>query len=150
LVPLFATVVVTCDNGYTFFLNGEFVAISPSISASSNDWKVAQRYVLPLQSGPNVFAFVGFNLDVGPSNAGLLVRGQVQLVSSSGGIGGSTLVNFGTDGTWRTLNGQSLPLNFELPLFNDSSWNFATAYVRRRGVGQHYYSSPHLTCDRTG
>ncbi|KAJ7907130.1 hypothetical protein B0H13DRAFT_1618714 [Mycena leptocephala] len=133
LVPLFATVVVTCDNDYTFFLNGEFVAISPSISASSNDWKVAQRYVLPLQSGPNVFAFVGFNLDVGPSNAGLLVRGQVQLVSSSGGMGGSTLVNFGTDGTWRTLNGQSPPLNFELPSFNDSSWNFATAYAAYGG-----------------
>ncbi|KAJ7462571.1 hypothetical protein FB451DRAFT_1043696 [Mycena latifolia] len=133
LVPLFATIVVTCDNGYTFFLNGEFVAISPSISESSEDWTVAQRYVLPLQSGANVFAFVGFNSDVGPTPAGLLVRGQVQLVSSSGGMGGSTLVNFGTDGTWRTLNGQSPPLNFELPSFDDSSWNSSTAYAAYGG-----------------
>jgi alpha-L-rhamnosidase len=124
LLPIYATIIVTCDNSYAFWLNGNFIAVSPT----ETDWTVAQRYVLPLIPGANVFAFVGFNADVGPTPAGLLARVQVQLVNSTG-PGGSTLITFGTDSTWLTLNGQSPPLNFEFSAFNDSGWSSATAYA---------------------
>ncbi|KAJ7486728.1 hypothetical protein FB451DRAFT_1391618 [Mycena latifolia] len=117
-LPLFATVVVTCDNSYTFWLNGGLVAVSPT----ATDWTTAQRYVLALQPDTNVFAFAGFNADVGPSPAGLLVSVQVQL--AAGG-----LVNFATNSSWLTLNGQAPPFNFQLPTFNDSAWNNATVYA---------------------
>jgi hypothetical protein len=127
LIPLYATIVVTCDNGYAFWLNGNFIAVSPT----ATDWTVAQRYVLQLVPGPNAFAFVGFNSDGGPTPAGLLAHVQVQLVNATGP--GSTLVNFGTDSTWLTLNGQAPPLNFEFPPFNDSGWSSATVYAEYGG-----------------
>ncbi|KAJ7131158.1 hypothetical protein C8R44DRAFT_871685 [Mycena epipterygia] len=90
-----ATLVMTCDNHYVFWLNGN----------------------LP---GTNVLALAPFNDDVTADPAALLVSAQVQLT-------GGALVNFVTNGTWRTLNGQPPPLNFQLPTFNDSTWNTATA-----------------------
>ncbi|KAJ6572080.1 hypothetical protein B0H19DRAFT_677204 [Mycena capillaripes] len=119
---LVATVVVTCDNSYTFWLNGNLVALSPT----ETDWTTGQRYVLPLQSGPNLFAFVGFNLDAAPSPAALLVSVQVTLATGP-------LINFVSDSTWRTLNGQTPPFNFQLPTFNDSTWNNATVYATYGG-----------------
>ncbi|KAJ7241801.1 hypothetical protein C8J57DRAFT_1477650 [Mycena rebaudengoi] len=116
-IPLYATVLVTCDNSYTFWLNGNLIAVSPT----TTDWTVAQRYVLQLMPGLNVFAFAGFNWDVDPSPAGLLVSAQVELASGA-------LVNFVTDGTWRTLNAQAPPVNFQASTFNDINWNSATSY----------------------
>jgi hypothetical protein len=121
-LPIYATIVVTCDNSYAFWLNGNLIAVSPT----ETDWTVAQRYVLQLLPGANVLAFVGFNWDVGPSPAGLLVSAQVEHASG-------TLVNFVTDGTWRTLNAQTPPVNFHLPAFDDSGWNNSTAYAKYGG-----------------
>jgi hypothetical protein len=121
-LPIYATILVTCDNSYTFWLNGNLIAVSPT----ETDWTVPQRYVLQLRPGVNVFAFTGFNLDVAPSPAGLLVSAQVELASGA-------LVNFVTDTTWRTLNAQTPPVNFHLPAFDDSSWNNSTRYANYSG-----------------
>ncbi|KAJ6567591.1 hypothetical protein DFH09DRAFT_441711 [Mycena vulgaris] len=117
-LPLAATVVVTCDNSYTFWLNGNLIAVSPT----ATDWTVAQRYVVPLQTTTNVLAFAGYNLDVGSSAAALIVSIQVQLASGA-------LLNFVTDQSWRTLNGPPPP-NFQSPTFDDSAWNFTTVQGR--------------------
>ncbi|KAJ7277295.1 hypothetical protein C8J57DRAFT_1581697 [Mycena rebaudengoi] len=116
----FATILVTCDNSYTFWFNGALIAVSPT----ETDWTVAQRYVVPLQPGSNLLAFAGFNLDVGPSPAALLVSVQAT---------GLVMANFVTNGNWKTLNGQAPPLNFQLPTFNDSNWNSATVYAQYGG-----------------
>ncbi|KAJ6609104.1 hypothetical protein B0H10DRAFT_2065509 [Mycena sp. CBHHK59/15] len=123
---MFATVVVTCDNSYTFWLNGALVALSPTPA----NWQVAQRYVVPLQStGSNLFAFAAYNDDVGATAAGLLVSVQVQLLTGSIGVTDT----FTTDSTWMTLNGQPPPVNFHLPSFNDASWNRSTVYAQYGG-----------------
>ncbi|KAJ6565381.1 hypothetical protein B0H10DRAFT_1965706 [Mycena sp. CBHHK59/15] len=109
--PLFATVVITCDNRYTFWLNG-CAALRHATTA-----------------GSNLFAFAGYNDDVVPGTAGLLVSVQIQLTS---GTVWST-VNFTSNSTWKTLNSQAPPLGFQLPTFNDSLWSPATAYANYGG-----------------
>ncbi|KAG7448134.1 lectin [Guyanagaster necrorhizus] len=112
-----AKVVITVDNAYTLYANGESLG-------SGTDFQTAQAYSVPqLDPDQNVFAVDGQNTG-GP--AGVIAT---ILVAYNDG----TSVSYVTDTTWKTTT--DLPTGFQLPATDDSTWSDATI------VGQ-YGSAP--------
>ncbi|KAJ7491253.1 lectin [Mycena latifolia] len=110
-----AKIIIVADNGYSLYVNGVLVG-------AGTDFHTAQTYTVNLSPAPNVvFAVSAVNADVVKNPAGLLAAIEVTTVEcncTSGAI-------FITDGGWKSNTG-IIPLGFQLPGFNDSSWPAAT------------------------
>ncbi|KAK0432656.1 lectin [Armillaria borealis] len=103
-----AKVVLTTDNGYTVYANGQNLG-------SGSDYTTAQAYSVPqLNPDENVFAVNGVNTG-GPAG----VIGTILVAYNDG-----TSVSYVTDGTWKSFVG--VPSGFELPATNDDTWAAAT------------------------
>ncbi|KAK0486835.1 lectin [Armillaria luteobubalina] len=103
-----AKVVLTTDNGYTVYANGQSLG-------SGSDYTAAQAYSVPqLNPDENVFAVNGVNTG-GPAG----VIGTILVAYNDG-----TSVSYITDSTWKSFVG--VPSGFELPATNDDTWAAAT------------------------
>ncbi|KAF8060176.1 bacterial alpha-L-rhamnosidase-domain-containing protein [Lyophyllum atratum] len=115
-----AFVILTADDGFTFYVNGAVVGSSPD---QLDVWKSAQRFTVPLSGSSTLFAVKATNLPAvpngGPSPAGLLVAIQVVYTD------GSSIVVL-SDTTWKV--NKDVPAGFELPTTDDSSWSAATSF----------------------
>ncbi|PBK78494.1 lectin [Armillaria solidipes] len=111
-----AKVVITADNGYTLYANGQSLG-------SGGDYRTAQAYSVPqLDPDQNVFAVDGANTG-GP--AGVIAT---ILVAYDDG----TSFSYVTDTTWKAFT--SVPTGFELPAFDDSTWSYATIVGKYGGA----------------
>ncbi|RDB18187.1 hypothetical protein Hypma_000526 [Hypsizygus marmoreus] len=114
-----ASILLTVDDGFTFYVNGGLVGSSPN---QLDIWKSAQRFSVDLSGESVLFAVRANNLpDVasgGDSPAGLLAA--IQLIYSDGTT--STLLS---DSTWKVS--KDVPSGFELPSTDDSTWSTATS-----------------------
>ncbi|PPQ96202.1 hypothetical protein CVT26_005607 [Gymnopilus dilepis] len=109
-VPSTASIIITADNAYTLFLNGNTVG-------SASNWTTVQSYCVNLNPGCNTFAINATNFDgPGPNPAGVLLATLISYTDGST----STLVS---DASWRY--NLSVPVGFEQPSFDDSKWPFA-------------------------
>ncbi|KAF5317533.1 hypothetical protein D9619_013227 [Psilocybe cf. subviscida] len=112
-----ASVILTVDDGFTFYVNGQPIGESPN---ETDAWKSGQRFTAPLSGTSAVFAVNATNLpDVnsgGASPAGLLATIRVTFTDGSS----QTIVS---DTTWKVSS--TVPAGFQNPSFNDSSWPVA-------------------------
>ncbi|KJA17728.1 carbohydrate-binding module family 67 protein [Hypholoma sublateritium FD-334 SS-4] len=109
--PLSAEILITADNAYTLWVNGE------EIGAQAN-FHQAFRYCVPLESGCNVFAVEGQNAPSdGPSNVGNAagVISAIEIRYTDGFT--ETVV---TDAEWHAISGSVS--GFEQVAFDDSAW----------------------------
>ncbi|KAK0196813.1 lectin [Armillaria mellea] len=107
-VAVCAKVIITADNGYTLYANGQSLG-------SGGNYHTAQAYSVPqLDPDQNVFAVDGENTG-GPAG----VIGTVLVAYDDG-----TSFSYVTDTTWKAFT--SVPTGFELPAFDDSTWSYAT------------------------
>ncbi|KAK0432665.1 lectin [Armillaria borealis] len=103
-----AKVVLTTDNSYTVYANGQNLG-------SGSDYTAAKAYSMPqLNPDENVFAVNGINTG-GPAG----VIGTILVAYNDG-----TSLSYVTDSTWKSFVG--VPSGFELPVTNDDSWAAAT------------------------
>ncbi|KAK0188341.1 lectin [Armillaria mellea] len=103
-----AKMVLTTDNGYTLYANGQNLG-------SGSDYTAAQAYSVPqLNPDENVFAVNGVNTG-GPAG----VIGTILVAYNDG-----SSVSYVTDSTWKSFVG--VPSGFELPATNDDTWAAAT------------------------
>lgn len=120
-----AFVLLTVDDGFTFYVNGVIVGSSPN---QTDAWRSAQPFTVALSGSSTLFAVRGNNLpDVnsgGDSPAGLLAAIQITYTD------GSTS-NILSDPTWKVS--KTVPSGFELPSTDDSTWATATA-LGKNGV----------------
>ncbi|KAG6897149.1 hypothetical protein C0993_007762 [Termitomyces sp. T159_Od127] len=103
-VPISANILITTDNAYTLYIDGEVVG-------SGNTFTSAHRYCVPLVNSCNVFAVAAQNVLETP--AGFLAAFQISY--SDGFV--ETIV---TDWQWRAVSGT--PAGFEQCAFDDSLW----------------------------
>ncbi|KAF8182035.1 lectin [Pholiota molesta] len=104
--PLSANILITTDNAYTLFVNGQMVGLG-------TDYLQAQRYCVPLVPDCNVFAIEGQNTATVPNPAGALAAIQVRYTDGFT----ETIV---TDTEWHGVTGA--PAGFEQVAFDDSNW----------------------------
>ncbi|KDR75331.1 hypothetical protein GALMADRAFT_211560 [Galerina marginata CBS 339.88] len=108
-----ATVVITADDLFTLYVNGQSTGSSPNVP---DIWKSAQVFNVSLNSSLNLFAVFATNrpaIGGGDGPAGLLAAIQVNFLD-----GTSALIS--TDSSW--LASKTIPDNFQSPSFNDSQW----------------------------
>lgn len=106
-----ATVIITGDDGFAFYLNGVYIGSSLH---STDVWKYAQRYTISLQATTNLFAAKVVNGEQTAGNAaGLLAAIQIFYTD-----GTSDVVR--SDTTWRV--NAAAPAGFEVPSTDDTSW----------------------------
>ncbi|KAG5653242.1 hypothetical protein H0H81_001499 [Sphagnurus paluster] len=117
-----AFIILTVDDGFDLYVNGALIGSSPN---QLDVWRSAQRFTVPLiglSSTSTLFAIKATNLpDVtngGPSPAGLLAA--IQITYTDG-----TSTTLSSDSTWKV--NKNIPVGFELPSTDDSSWSSATA-----------------------
>lgn len=111
-----AKVLVTVDNTYTVYANGESLG-------SGADFHTAQVYsVRQLDPEQNVFALDGENTG-GPA----AVIATIQVTYNDG-----TSTSYVTDSSWKVFEG--LPEDFQDPRSDDSEWSDATV-LNRYGAG---------------
>lgn len=104
--PLSANILVTTDNAYTLFVNGQKIG-------TGTDFRQAQRFCVPLVPSCNVFAIEGQNTATVPNPAGALAVIQVRYTDGFT----ETIV---TDTEWHGATG--VPAGFEQVAFDDSNW----------------------------
>ncbi|KAF9477968.1 hypothetical protein BDN70DRAFT_787867, partial [Pholiota conissans] len=104
--PLSANILITTDNAYTLFVNGQQVG-------TGNNFTQAQRYCVPLVPSCNVFAIEGQNTATVPNPAGALAAIQVRYTDGFT----ETIV---TDTDWHGVTG--VPAGFQQVAFDDSNW----------------------------
>lgn len=121
-----ATIIVTVDNRFVFFVNGRAIGKPPSLQ---NIWFFAQKYHVALDGMNNIFAFAAIN-DPNPSTgwntpAGLRAAIEVQYEDNSTDI-------FVSDSTrWKITNITSTvpsEWTFQNREIDDSGWPDASVY----------------------
>jgi hypothetical protein len=110
-VPMSADILITVDNVYTLYVNGEKIG-------TGDNFELAQRYCVRLVDSCNVFAIQGQNVQPAlPGNAaGVLTAIQVRYTDGFT----DTIVS---DGEWHGVTGS--PAGFEQVGFDDSAWGAA-------------------------
>jgi alpha-L-rhamnosidase len=105
-----ASYLVTADDGFTVYVNGQQLASSPR---TADSWRSALLVDVKaaLHPGHNVIAVAAFNSNAGP--AGLI--GKLHIEDSAGNA-----TDFVTDGTWKSSNTETA--GWQQPAFDDSSW----------------------------
>ncbi|KAH9479793.1 hypothetical protein JR316_0008388 [Psilocybe cubensis] len=109
--PLSANILVTVDNAFTFWVNGNKIG-------TGDDFRNAHRYCVPLVADCNVFAIEGQNVPTGTaSNAGNAAGAiaAIQVRYTDGYT--ETIV---TDSEWHAIAGA--PAGFEQVAYDDSKW----------------------------
>ncbi|KAH9479794.1 Alpha-L-rhamnosidase [Psilocybe cubensis] len=109
--PLSANILVTVDNVFTFWVNGNKIG-------TGDDFRNAHRYCVPLVADCNVFAIEGQNVPTGTaSNAGNAAGAiaAIQVRYTDGYT--ETIV---TDSEWHAIAGA--PAGFEQVAYDDSNW----------------------------
>ncbi|KAJ6545216.1 hypothetical protein B0H19DRAFT_1266682 [Mycena capillaripes] len=105
--PNFTDILVTGDESFTFYVNGEQLGTGANC-------QLAYAFRTPLPgSGPNVFAVTATSGSKNPNHAGVLVA--IQLTYSDG-----TTDNIASYATWRAFT--SVPDGYQNLTFDDSSW----------------------------
>ncbi|KAK0438599.1 hypothetical protein EV421DRAFT_1906523 [Armillaria borealis] len=109
-------VVITADDAYTVYINGD------SVGSSDIGWQSMQAYSIPMLDtavNPIVIAVDSYNIE--PSFAGLIAG--VLLAYNDG-----TSETLYTDDSWKTLT-ESTPDGFEVTGLDDSAWINATEFI---------------------
>ncbi|KAF9547110.1 hypothetical protein CPC08DRAFT_648854 [Agrocybe pediades] len=114
---LSANVLITTDNGYTLYLNGQQIG-------TGHNWPIAQTYCVPLSPFYNVFAVNATNDLTVPNPAGLLAA--IEFKYTDGSVGKVV-----TDPTWRVTT--NVPAGFQQIFFNDAAWPAATIQANYEG-----------------
>jgi len=104
--PTNATVVITADNGYEFYVNGSFVG--SDVGAASEVWQSVERYDITsrLAKGRNIVGIRG--IDLGG------VRGVIAALRVE--LKGQPALELATDGTWRVA-GEGRGVDYSHPEF---------------------------------
>ena len=109
-----ASIVITCDNKYTLYLNGPFIGVQDNDDGVSG-WDVAETWNVTLLPGKNVIAVGCGDWSVNHychNGQGLIA--EIQLDDGTVEV---------TDTSWRVT---TLPANgWRWPDFDDSGWQFA-------------------------
>ncbi|KAJ7900861.1 lectin, partial [Mycena leptocephala] len=108
-VPGQAGVLITADDSFTFYSNGQFVGIGA-------DFHSGEHFCIALQPCLNVFAVTAAKSSSGP--AGLLVA--IQILYSDG-----TIAYLASDHSWVYSPDLSVPSGYEQPTYDDNSWLLA-------------------------
>ena len=105
-----ASFVLTADDGFTLYVNGQALASSPRITDS---WRTAMLVdvAAALHAGRNVIAIEAVNTSTGP--AGLIGKLHVE-----GSVGDP--LDLVTDDTWKSAN--TAATGWQQPDFDDSAW----------------------------
>ncbi|KAG6852857.1 hypothetical protein C0991_008550 [Blastosporella zonata] len=110
-----ADILIAVDDRYSLYVSGQFTGSQASNNVTG--WRTSGRYNVPLSPGSIVFAVLGANLkDIdtgGTTPAGLLAA--IRITHSDGSVQSIT-----SDTSWRAT--ASIPVNFEQPALDDSSW----------------------------
>ncbi|KAM6502725.1 hypothetical protein JOM56_002702 [Amanita muscaria] len=106
-------IIITGDNNYTLFVNGEYIG-------HGNDWSISQQYCVRLNPGYNVFAVAVENEEIAPGNttpnpAAFIAAIQINYSDGTSG----TIV---TDSQW--LGNVATP-GFQSIRYNDAGWKNA-------------------------
>ncbi|KAF9549702.1 alpha-L-rhamnosidase [Agrocybe pediades] len=116
--PQSATILMTADDQFTLYMNGNLVGASPT---TANVWMQAQSFNVSLSSSSITFAVRATNLaDVssgGDSPAGLLAA--IKIIFADG-----TSTTLTTDSSW--LSNTAVPSDWNSPTFNQSGWTAAS------------------------
>ncbi|PPR01021.1 hypothetical protein CVT26_015622 [Gymnopilus dilepis] len=108
--PAFANIIISTDNAYTLYINGNQVG-------SGDNWSQVGAYCVQLSSGCNTFALSATNYD-GPGLNPAGVLAAIQVIYTDGST--SSIV---TDGSWRSF--PSVPAAFQQIGYDDSAWPHA-------------------------
>ncbi|MPZ17968.1 MAG: DUF1553 domain-containing protein [Luteitalea sp.] len=113
-----ASLLVSVDQGFRLFLNGDFVA-------EGRDWRQVQRLDVTdrLKAGANLLAIQGENAGAVPNPAGLLLDMRVTFT-------GGAVRNIISNKAWKALD-KTPPEGWEQTAFDDQSWRA----VRSFGTG---------------
>lgn len=111
-----AQVVAAADDNFTLYVNGTEIGSSP---AKTNSWHNALRYRIPLKTGKNVIAFIGFNTvaSSGGTSAGLVARAKAVLDN------GTVMTAETGDSGWHTS--ATAPDDWNTAGYDDSAWPVA-------------------------
>ncbi|KAJ7108615.1 hypothetical protein C8R44DRAFT_857570 [Mycena epipterygia] len=91
-----ATILLTVDNGFTLYVNGDYVGAPPGAPQTPN-FRQAQQFTVGLNGGSNIFTIFGSNIpDAGSTDAG--PAGIIAVISIQYSDGSSSLVP--TDTSW--------------------------------------------------
>ncbi|KAF5312196.1 hypothetical protein D9619_003823 [Psilocybe cf. subviscida] len=116
-----ASVILTVDNEFTFYVNGELIGGSPNATGAFWNWKLSQWLMAPLSGTSAVFAVNAINLSnpiVGGDNpAGFLATICITFTDGSRQM-------IVSDTTWKVFG--TVPTGFQNTSYDDSSW--ATAH----------------------
>ncbi|KAJ7016001.1 hypothetical protein C8F04DRAFT_983647, partial [Mycena alexandri] len=106
-----ATVMVTADNGFTFYVDGQYVGAPPPAPVIP-DFRRVQQFTVDLSAASNVFTIFGSNIpDAGTTDAGPAgVVASITILHTDG----STAV-VGTDTNWLCGAFTSIPAFFAEP-----------------------------------
>ncbi|KAF8891019.1 hypothetical protein BD779DRAFT_1469100 [Infundibulicybe gibba] len=120
-----AVALLTVDNGFQLYHNGQLIAANIDTDTPPG-WQMATAVHIDLDPNSNVFAIQAHNSPAdtdpnGNSSAGLLASIQVSYAD------GTTAI-ISSDTTWRAA--QPIPSGFQLPSFNDTQWQLATALAK--------------------
>ncbi|KAJ3912835.1 hypothetical protein F5877DRAFT_21630, partial [Lentinula edodes] len=118
-----ATILVTADDYYSFYVNGRFVG-------SGIQYMAAQRFEVDDIQGPRIVFAVYAENKVAPEGwnpAGLIsaIRVTSRDPTLSCLQGCSITHDWFTDAGWKAYPGDAPPYGFELPVFDDSNWAYA-------------------------
>ncbi|KAK0185581.1 hypothetical protein F5146DRAFT_1144089 [Armillaria mellea] len=109
-------VVITADDAYTVYLNGD------NVGSSAIGWQSMQAYSVPmLDTAINSIVIAVDSYNIEPSFAGLIAG--VLLAYNDG-----TSETLYTDASWKTLT-ESTPDGFEATGLDDSAWINATEFI---------------------
>ncbi|KAF8624375.1 hypothetical protein AX15_005908 [Amanita polypyramis BW_CC] len=103
-----AQILITGDNNYTLWVNGELIG-------GGNDWQTSQSYCVALNPINNVFAAETVNFPPNNNPSAFISAIQVNFV------GGSSQIIV-SDASWRANNATT---GFQSPSFDDSNWPHA-------------------------
>ncbi|KAF8207353.1 bacterial alpha-L-rhamnosidase-domain-containing protein [Mycena galopus ATCC 62051] len=107
-----AIVVVTADDLYTLYLNGEMVGSAPN---ETNAWEIATLYRVPLNETSNLFAVLAMNVGTVDNAAGLLTTITIQYADGSEDF-------IVSDSAWKVTAAIPIPADFAQPGTDDSAW----------------------------
>lgn len=106
-----AQIVLTADDAFQLWVNGQRIGASPSVADS---WKEAHLFDIAdvLQSGANTIAIAATN---GGGPAGLIGRLRIDLT-------GRQPIDIVTDASWKVEKAQTAPEGWQQPGYDDAAW----------------------------
>lgn len=116
--PSSALVLITVDNLFSLFVNGQFAGAPPN---TTDVWKQSQIFNVPLNPGPNLFAVITENLRDATTGKEFGAAGLLAAIQVTFSDGTTSFIK--SDASWRGV--RTVPQDFAAPTFDDSPWNTA-------------------------